>query len=569
MKSNKLSTAIVVAIAFLGLTACNALKKMAKRANEVNYSVTPNPLEMHGDTIVMNLKGSFPTKYFHKKVKGVVTPVYKYEGGEVNFDPITIKGESVEGNGVTINYEKGGSFTHVAKVPYKPGMGNGELTLSLEGFFKSKSKVFEPVKVADGAIITPLLVQKQDKAILGKDAFKKSHPVSLFSDMHYVVNTSSPVNGDLGKDDIKKVKAGIKTWSKNERIKFTEIYSEAYASPEGELSKNDNLANERAEHATKTLAAEFKTLKLEIAQNKVGKGEDWNGFKSLMTASDIKDKELILRVLEMYSDLEKRELEIKNLAATYKEVADKILPKLRRSEVWIKVDSLSRPDEEIASLALSKPDTLTAEELLYAAAMTNDLSKKETIYKSFSRVYPNDWRGPNNVGFVHLLNNKVNDAKAEFEKASKITKNGIVLNNLGVCERLNGNAKGAMDLYKQASGAGPEVGENMGLVYIMWGDYTNAVSGFGSSQTFNAALAQLLNGNLDGALKTIDGSNDKSTAMGHYLKAVIGARKGDNNMVVENLKSATSKDASLKEKAKKDMEFAKLKNNAEFQAAVN
>jgi Tfp pilus assembly protein PilF len=262
-------------------------------------------------------------------------------------------------------------------------------------------------------------------------------------------------------------------------------------------------------------------------------------------------------------------LEIKNLAATYKEVADKILPKLRRSEVWVKADSLSRPDEEIASLALSKPDTLTAEELLYAAAMTNDLSKKETIYKSFVQVYPNDWRGPNNVGFVHLLNNKVNDAKAEFEKASKITKNGIVLNNLGVCERLNGNAVAAMDYYKQASGAGPEVGENMGLVYIMWGDYTNSVSSFGSSQTFNAALAQLLNGNPDGALKTIDGSSDKSSAMGHYLKAVIGARKGDNNMVVENLKSATSKDASLKEKAKKDMEFAKLKNNAEFQAAVN
>lgn len=569
MKSTYFKAVLILTATSVGLSGCNALKKMAKRANEVNYSITPNPLEMHGDTIAMNLKGSFPTKYFHKKVKGVVTPVYKYDGGEERFEPITLKGESVEGNGVTINYEKGGSFTHIAKIPYKEGMGNGELILSLEGFFKSKSKTFDPVKAADGAIITPLLVQKQDKPILGKDEFKKSHPVSLFADVHYVVNTTTPVSGDMNKEDIKKVRNGIKSWSKHQRIKFTEVYTEAYASPEGEISKNDQLANQRADHGSKVFVGDLKANKIDIGARNVGKGEDWDGFKKLMTASNIQDKELIIRVLEMYSDPQKREMEIKNLAATYKQVADKILPQLRRSEIWVKADSLSRPDEEITSLAASSPSSLTAEELLYAATLTNDLGKKESIYRSFVQVYPNDWRGPNNVGFVLLQSNKVNDAKAEFQKASNINKNDVILNNLGVCERLNGNPRGAMDLYKQASGAGPEVGENMGLVYIMWGDYPNAVSSFGGSQTFNAALAQLLNGNADGALKIIDASNDKNTAIGHYLKAVIGARKGDNNMVVENLKSATSKDASLKAKAKKDMEFAKLKNNAEFQSAVN
>lgn len=555
--------------------ACNPLKKMVKRAGEVNYAVTPNPLEMHGDTITMNLSGSFPTKYFHKKVKGVVTPVLKYNGGETNFAPITLKGEAVEGDGVVISYANGGKFSHTAKIPYQSGMEKAELYLSLEGFFKSKSKKFDPVKVADGTIITPKLVKSDDKAILAKDNFSPVHPINIYADIHYIVNTSTPVNGDLNKEDIRKMKEGVKKYKSQQRINIKGVKTEAYASPEGELSRNENLANERAEHGAKFAVEVLKKEKIDAARNpgfytSIGKGEDWEGFKKLMQASQIKDKDLIIRVLEMYSDVNKREEEIRNMAETFKELKEKILPQLRRSEIWVLIDSLSRPDNEIMDLSRTNPSALTIDELLHIAYVSNDLNEKERIYKKIIEVYPNDWRGYNNLGYVYVMQNKISEARNNFEKANNLaTNNAIVKNNLGVCERLSGNLKKAMEYYNAAAGAGSEVNYNKGIVYIIWGDYASAVSSFSGSSTFNAALAQLLNGNPDAAVKTIDNSPDKDSAMGYYLKAIAAARLNNVDMLVNNIKNAVSKDPSLKAKAKEDAEFIKFRNNSEFQAAVN
>lgn len=575
MNYRNLRNASLIVLAAGSLVACNALKKMAKRANEVNYTVTPNPLEMHGDTIVMNLSGSFPTKYFHKKVKGVITPTLKYNGGETNFAPVTLKGESVEGEGIVIKYAEGGKFSHTAKIPYQPGMEKAELFLNLEGFYKSKSKKFDPVKVADGTIITPKLVKSDDKPILGKDEFKPSHQISIYADIHYIVNTNTPVSGDLNKPDIKSMKDNAKRLATQTRTTIKGVKTEAYASPEGELSRNENLANQRAEHGAKFAVDVLKKEKVAKASEPgfytaTGKGEDWEGFKKLMQASNIKDKDLIIRVLEMYSDVNKREEEIRNMAETFKELKDKILPQLRRSEIWILADSLSRPDNEIMELSKTNPNALTIDELLHIAYVTNDLNEKERIYKKVIEVYPNDWRGPNNLGYVYVMQNKINDAKAQFEKANTLKPNNpIVKNNLGVCERKSGNLKKAMEYYDAAAGAGPEVNYNKGIIYIIWGDYSSAVSSFSGSSSFNAALAQLLNGNPDGAVKTIDNSPDKDSAMGYYLKAIAAARMNNADMLVSNLKNAVSKDPSLKAKAKDDAEFIKFRNNSEFQAAVN
>lgn len=564
--------ALVVATATV-FSACNPLAKMVKRQNEVNFALTPNPVEMHGDTIAIALSGSFPAKYFNKKVSAVVTPVIKYGAGEEAFAPLKLKGEVSEGEGAVINYEKGGSFTHSAKIPYKDGMDVATVELRVTGTYKTKTKDLDPRKVADGTIITPKLVMSAEKAIAAKDNFQKFALENYSAVINYLVNNSTVRGSELSDKDVKDLTANLKIWATNPKMEFSGIEVNAYASPEGEISKNDNLANERAASADKAMAGEFKKAKLTIPEGTsklVGKGEDWDGFKKLMVASDIKDKELIIRVLESYSDLTKREEEIKNLAATYTEVAKKVLPELRRSELSVVMKHHNLTDDEMKVLVDTKIDSLDAEQMFYAASLFNDDAKKESIYKSFVAKFPEDWRGPNNLGYIYITQNKVADAKAQFEKAASLSaNNAMVNNNLGVCERLSGNNDAAMAFYDKAAGAGTtEVNENKGIIYIMRGDYASAKSSYAGVNSFNAALANLLSGN-NSIGGIIDGSTDKDEALAYYLKAIAGARSNDKNMLVNNLKSATGKDAGLKAKAKTDAEFIKFKDDAEFQAAVN
>ncbi len=575
MKRINLSV-FLVAILAIALSSCNALKKMAKRMDEVKWEVTPNPAEMHGDSINITLNVNFPEKYFHKKVSGTVTPKIKWDGGEVAFAPLMLKGEASEADGKVINYKAGGKATHTAKIPYQDGMHKADIMMHLNGKFKKKEQDFDPIKAADATIITPKYIMPNDRPILGADKFVKFVMMALKTDIHYVVNQSGVRGSELGKDDFKQLKADLKKYTADPKAEFTGVNTDAYASPEGELSKNDNLANERAESANKAMVNILKRAKIEGAGDfetfykGMGKGEDWAGFKTLMEASDIKDKELILRVLEMYTDLNKREEEIKNLAATYNEVAKKILPELRKSNINVNIKYHSKTDEEINALLASKPDSLTEEEILYAATLTNDLGEKEKIYKTFVTVYPKDWRGPNNVGYVYIMQNKVSEAKAEFEKAAGISAdNGIIENNLGVCARLSGDIAKAKEHYEKASGAGPEVSYNMGIVNIVRGDYAGAVSNFSGEATYNAALAQTLNGNPDGASKTLENAKEKDDAWAYYLKAIIGARTSNKDMIVNNLKTCVGKDGSFKARAKDDREFIKYFNDAEFQAAVN
>jgi len=569
LDSKLLAIAVVTSTAFI---ACNPLAKMVKRQSEVNYEVTPNPAEMHGDSIEITVNGSFPEKYFNKKVSATVTPVLVYGENSEEFAPFNLKGEDSEAEGTTISYEKGGSFSHTAKIPYKDGMGLATIELRATGKYKEKTKELDPRKAADGTIITPKAVMSADKAIMGTDKFVKFTMEDNNVEIHYLVNNSVVRGSEMSDADIKDLKEKIKMYKEDVKMEFNGLVVDAYASPEGEISKNDNLANERAESGSKAVMKLLKSAKVETAEGFAklnGKGEDWEGFKTLMNESEIKDKELIIRVLETYSDLNKREEEIKNLAATYTEVAKKVLPELRRSQVNMVMKHHNLTDDEIKTLVDSKIDSLDAEQMLYAATLYNDDAKKESIYKSFAAKFTNDWRGPNNIGYLYVGQNKLADAKAQFDKAISLSAdNAIVNNNLGVIERLNGNNNAAMDYYKKASGAGKEVSENMGIINIIQGDYASAVSNYSGVNSFNAALANLLNGN-NSIGGIIDGSSDKDEAQAYYLKAIAGARSGDNDMMINNLKTAVSKNAKLKEYAKWDAEFIKFRDNADFQAAVN
>jgi tetratricopeptide (TPR) repeat protein len=572
MKNRNSKLIALVVVGATVLMACNPLNKMIKRQGEVNYEVTPNPAEMHADSIEITLNGSFPTKYFNKKVSATVTPVIVYGESSESFAAMKLKGEVSEAEGTTINYEKGGSFSHTAKIPYKEGMEVATVELRVTGEYKGKTKDLDPVKGADGTIITPKLVMSSDKGIVGADKFVKFTLEDNNVEIHYLVSSANVRGSEMTDSDIKELKAKLKGWNEDVKMEFNSLVIGAYASPEGELSKNENLANERAESAAKSIESLLKRAKVEVPEGfskPTGKGEDWNGFKSMMQASDITDKELIIRVLETYKDGAKREEEIKNLAATYTQVQKKVLPQLRRSQCNLVMKHNNLTDDEIKALVDTKIDSLDVEQMLYAATLYTDEAKKESIYKSVSSIHASDWRGPNNVGYIYLSQNKVADAKTEFEKANGLSAgNPIVNNNLGVCARLNGDLASAMDYYNKASGAGGEVAQNKGIINIIQGDYVAATSNYSGVNSFNAALANILNGN-NSIAGTIDGSDDKDEALSYYLKAISGARSGDKDMLVNNLKTATSKDAALKAKAKGDAEFIKFRDDAEFQSAVN
>lgn len=570
-----LSFALIAA----GLTSCSGLGKLVKNADKITYKVTPDPLEMHGDSVSVTISGTYPAKVFPKKATVTTTPYIKYAGGEKALKPVVLIGEKVEGTGSKISNSKGGSFSYTDKVAYMPEMKVATLELRAAGQVKKKIKELPAKKVADGTVITPLLVKSDERAIMGKDNFQRVTTKDFTSEIFFVINQSQVRGTEMNNATMKEMKTMVaaNVANKASRTTYTGMNISAYASPDGELSRNADLADNRAKESKKSFMGLFKDKKTKVDTAKtdafykiVTTAEDWDGFKKAMEASSIADKDLILRVLTMYPDGEVREKEIKNLSKTYTEVADKILPKLRRSVNTLNMAVTGLSDQEITALVSSKPDSLNVEEILYAATLTQDINTKLDIYKKAEAKYGSDWRTSNNVGYIYLMQNKLNDAEAALKKADAASAgNPIIKNNLGIVARWKGDRKAAMDMYKSAAGAGPEVAYNMGIIEIQNGNYAAAVANFGSDNSFNAALAKLLNGNTDGAMSTIDNSTEKDAALSFYLKAVASARKGDASAVVNNLKAAIQKDASFKQMAKDDAEFIKFRTNAEFTALIN
>ena len=546
------------------IVACNPLNKMEKNAETASYTAAPNPLEMHGDSVKVTISGKIPTKYLAKKAAIKVTPVFVVDGKEVkSLDPFVLVGEDSDFEGKKINFEQGGSFTYDYTYAYSSEMERGVLQAKLEGLFKTKTKAIGTFDIAEGTNITPLLVQADDKPILGKDKFERVVPFTQDAEILYVIQSSSVRSSELNKDGMKELMNAIKNNAKDTSVIFKGLAIESYASPDGELTKNEDLADNRSKAAADVVKRQLKRSKIKGTDAEgfytlEGKGEDWAGFKQKMEASDIEDKQLIIRVLEMYEDPAKREAEIKNLSETYVEVKEKVLPPLRRSQISLKMERVGRSDEQITAAVKANDSTLTVEERLYAATLTDDLNEKLAIYTKTAELFPSDWRAANNMGYIYLLQNKLGDAEANFNKAKGIEAAPEVMNNLGVIASLKGDRATARTSYGQAAGAGDEVNYNTGILDIKDGDYSSAVSNMGSYKTLNLALAQILSGDNESALSTIDDSEDATTAEAYYLKAIVGARTDKEDMAIKNLKKAINKDGSLKEKANKDVEFIKI-----------
>lgn len=560
MKHSNLKFTALLIIAGFALAACGGLGKMAKYAETIEYNLDPNPLIVRGDSVAVNINGKFPGKYFSKKAMVELTPTLTYEGGSTPYEMVMFQGEDAPGNATVIPYEAGKNFSYSDKIAYRPEMKNSELMLNILGKQGNKEQAFDPYKLADGVITTPLLVMSDDMPIIAEDNFERITSHEAYAVIHYLVNSSYVRPSELRDEDIEQIEAFLEEYGTNEDYQFKNAEIVAYASPEGEISFNENLADERAESAMKAVSRLMSRADMEFNEdeffNLMPKGEDWMGFKEKMEASDIQDKELILRILEMYSDVKKREEEIRNLAATYTEIADKILPELRRSQITVNYDIVGKSDEEIIALARSaNPDTLNLEEMLYAATLTEDMNEKFSIYETASQVYSDDFRAYNNMGVIHLRKNELSEASEMFEMAMEKEESPVVKNNMAIIERLNGDRDKAMDLLEAAAGAGDEVNYNMGIIDIQNGDYSSAIQNMKGYNTFNKALAQVLSGSAEAALKTLEASDAADTAMGQYLKAIIGARMNDSDMVDNSLEKAIDMDASLEEKAESDLEF--------------
>lgn len=555
----------VMVVAGLALSACGGLGKMAKYAETIQYDVQPNPLIVKGDSVEVNIDGKFPGKYFSKKASVELTPVLTYPAGETPYNTVGFQGEGAVGNATVIPYENGKNFTYSDKVAYSPDMRDSDLMLKILGRQGSKEQEFEPYKLADGVITTPLLVMSDDKSIIAADKFQRITSHYQYAVIHYLVNSPVVRASELRDADIREMQSFMNNRAKDSDYVFKNTEIKAYASPEGEISFNENLAVERAQSAKNAVSRMMGTAGIKMDADAFfdlqPKGEDWDGFKEKMQASDIQDKELILRILEMYPDKTKREQEIRNLAATYTIVAEKILPDLRRSQITLNYDIEGRSDEEIIAMARgANADSLTLEEMLYAATLTDDMNEQFAIYEHTSQKYADDYRATNNMGVIYLRRNEMSKAKSMFERSLSIEDNQAAKNNLAIIHRLNGDRKEAMKLLEEAAGAGDEVNYNMGIIEIQNGNYNAAISDMKGYNTFNKALAQVLTGNNEAALSTLNASDDADTAMGYYLKAVIGARMNDAGMVSTNLNKAYGLDASLKDHAADDLEFRNFQN---------
>jgi outer membrane protein OmpA-like peptidoglycan-associated protein/Flp pilus assembly protein TadD len=570
MKLFRLSNLFYLGSGMMFLASCDLVK-------DVTYSVSPNPLEMHGDSVKIAITVNVPEKGIQKKAKAEITPKL----GSYAIGTWYVNGEKVTENGTTINFKNGGTATFEQTVPYLPEMEAADLVVTGKIYKQTKEKDALPeVKIADATIITPYLVNKTFKVLYEEDALVRQFSKTTEATFNFEKGKSDVRANELKDVDVAGLVAWVQAAQSNPKIKINSIEINGYASPDGEVSKNDNLSFDRTKTTRTAIIALMKKAKLtaftDTNMYKLNKfGEDFEGFKTQLAASTTipeADKNLFIRILEMTKDLEKRESEMINLGKSYTELDKDVFPKIRRAMVVVKYTEFGLTDEELKAAVNNNPNALSVEELLFTAnKLTTDLNEKARIYGIAATNFASDYRTHTNLGATRFQLNKTAEAKSSFEKAGSLKDNGITKNNLAAIAILDGNRANAKKLIGQAKSAFDAKGDanqktavsyNQGILNIMDAKYSAADASF-SENSFNKALAQVLAGKADVAKKTLSGLSE--TAETAYLKAIIAARSGEGvDAVVANLKVAIAKNASLKEKAAKDREFLKISTEATF-----
>ncbi len=548
----------VILLAAVLMSGCSSLDKMKKNANLVKYEITPKVLETHAGIVAAKVTASYPEKYFDKNTTLKITPVLSYEGGETAFDELLFaQGEKVLANNKSVAWT-GGTVNWSGDVNYIPEMKVSEFLLRVVAERKGKTLEFEPIKLADGVIATSTLAEYHAMPISLKDNYQRIVPEQKMADILYAINRSDIRSSELKSADIQALKDYVALVMQNERMEVKGLVNSSYASPDGPLTLNEKLADQRGKAAEKYLQKEYKKMP-ELTQlfSTQTTAEDWDGFKALVQESSLTDKELILRVLSMYQDPVVREQEIKNMATAYESLAKDILPMLRRSKLVVDVNLIGLNDQEILAAIKSDPSTLSLEQMLYAATLTEDPAEMLKYYTLATEKEPKCFRAWNNVGWAQLQMGKADEALVALEKAKALKNDDVVKNNLGFAALLKGDYKAAAEYFNSMSAATPESKFGLGTLAIRDGKYDQAVNLLGETPTMNLALAQLLKGDITKAKTTMDAVKPCKCGAPSYLKAVIAARQDNKDGVLNALREAVGYNSDWKNYAMTDLEFAK------------
>ena len=530
-----------------------------------NFKVTPTPLEAIGGEVAATINGTFPEKYMKKKAVVTVTPVLKYADGEtVSTTSATFQGEKVEGNNTTISYKVGGNYTMKCAFGYEPAMLQSDLYLRFEAKKGKKTITIPEVKIGYGIIATSALLANTlntTNAAIAQDAFQRIIKERQEANIKFLINQANVRSSELKSNSIQDFVKMLKEINDDQEGKaLNNIEISAYASPDGAFDLNQALAEKRQNASEKYINKELKKNKIEANVDTKYTAEDWDGFQKLVAASSIQDKELILRVLSMYQEPEERERQIRNMSAVYQELADGILPELRRARLTINYELIGRSDDQIIAQFNSDAKQLSVEELIYGANMLMEKeADKNAWFTKTAEIYPNDYRAYNNLAALAYGRGEIAKAETYLISAKTANANAAEVNtNLALVALKKGDVQGAEAYIGKGTGA-DAFNEVLGNINIAKGNYDKAAASLAKCNTNSAALAQLLAKDYASALATLNNVKN-ADATTYYLKAVVAARTNDAGAVNSNLATAIAKDASLGERALKDIEFEKYAN---------
>ncbi len=536
---------VVMAMAAFTLSSCNCFKKMAKNTDQISIVANPEVLTLVGNEIVTDVTVVFPEKYYNPKAIVRITPILVFDGGAIEGAPKYLQGERVKDNYPVISKHNGGVYTQRIAFPWDPRARKCVLELKVEGKCKEGDDFVlgGVIPVAEGVNALQENLSYADALIVMPDDFKRITHESESVNIMYLVNQSNVRRGELTKAQTKLFEDFIKENENKDRVTLGNIEAKGYASPEGPEGLNERLSKARSESGKNAISRELRKLK-DLKYDVAAYGEDWEGFKELVEASNMKDKAMIIQVLNMYSSAAQRDAEIKNMSAVFEELKKNILPELRRTQMVATTDIQGKTDTELVA-AINNREPLNLEETLFAATLFDDCAKKGEIYKAAAEKW-NDARAWNNLGVSLGHQNKWAEAENAFQKATNLSSNPALANNLALSAMVRGDLKKAAEYL-------PTAGEHTkGLASIHGGKYAEASSNL---EGYNKAVAEVLNGNLSAAKNALVGDN---SAKADYLRGVIYAKEGNKTAAVAELKKANEKDPAIMDRAREDINLKEI-----------
>lgn len=543
----------------LAFTSCSKMGPLSAS----NFTVTPNPLETKGGQVPATINGAFPEKYMKKNAVVTVIPELRYGNGQVAKGAgSTFQGEKVLGNDQMISYRLGGRYTMKTAFDFVPAMQKSDMYLTFSARRGNKKINIPAVKVAEGVVATSELYKQlllSDGGCIAPDSFQRVNARKQEANIKFLVNQANLRRSELKNNSVQEFVAMLKRINADrEKLNIRNVEVQAYASPEGGFSFNDKLAGKRQNTSEAYVKSQLKQTGVATGIDAHYTAQDWDGFQKLVQASNIQDKDVILRVLSMYKDPEQREQQIRNMSEAFRELADGILPELRRSRLIINYETIGRSDEQIKAQYATDATRLSVDEMLYYATLEDNIAKKEEIYKRTAEYYDKDYRAMNNLATLAFMKGDEMEATRHLERALRVNPQAPeALANLGIMELVNGNVKEAETSIAKALGE-QNINVAIGSLNLAKGNFAQAEKDFENVNSNSAALAQLMNKNYAAAAATLDKVANPN-ALTDYLHAIVAARRGNKFAAESYLKEALKKDPSLKTYADNDLELSILR----------